>query len=84
MVQGLLPAGAAAALHLTYNATALPPGQYLQNLTVNSNDLSRPHQKLKVCILHCACRAASLELALPLHPIHVFLNMCGIPRCNPR
>ena len=87
MVQGVLPAGAAAALHLTYNATALSPGQYTQNLIVNSNDLSRPHYKLKVCILRCACSPDLLELAPPFasktHSYAASTRICCIPWCNP-
>lgn len=67
-VQGVLPAGAVAALHLTYNATGLSPGTYQQNITINSNDLKTPQTRLKACALllqqhFCIC--------LPLNAYHL-------------
>ena len=48
--QGILPAGASAALHLTYNASQLAPGNYLQSITVNSNDPRNMTSRLQVII----------------------------------
>lgn len=47
-MQGILGAGASAALHLTYNASGLAPGQYLQSITLNSNDPANMTARLQV------------------------------------
>lgn len=47
-LQGILPAGASAALHMTYNASGLAAGQYIQSITLNSNDPANMTARLQV------------------------------------
>lgn len=55
-LQGILPAGASAALHLTFNASSLTPGNYAQTITINSNDPNNMTARLQV-----GCSAFSLH-----------------------